>query len=367
MNLTLFFTYGTALADWEQNGSLDREISIYGRIAAHFETVYFVTYGHDDKRLSDRLPKNIIILPKKIALPNVLYSLLIPILFQKELRSCDWLKTNQMLGSWSAVLAKLLFGNKLLLRTGYTESLSPIGKNSFRRAVTHLVETLAYKYATTSVVTSEEQKEYLATTHDARNIHVIPNGIDTDRFSPIKDKSTGKKTRLLFVGRLHPEKNLLNLLDAIRELPVQLLMVGKGPLEPNIRKRANDLDIDLEITPSIPNSELPATYSAADIYIQPSLYEGNPKTILEAMSCGLPVIATDVKGINTIIQHKENGYLCTTNPSSIREAVTALIHDPNSRLIFGNNARIYIKNNYDMMDMINTELKIYKTGTDELC
>ncbi len=367
MNLALFFTYGTSIADWERSGSLDREISIYTRLALHFDTIYFLTYGSDDIQYADRLPRNIVILPKKIRIHNAPYSLLLPFLYRENLRSCDWFKTNQMLGSWGAVIAKKLFGAKLLLRTGYTESLSPIGKNSFRRAVTHLIETFAYKYATTSIVTSEEQKEYLARTYDARNIHVIPNGIDTDHFTPIKDKLAGKKTRLLFVGRLHPEKNLLNLLDAIRELPVQLLMVGKGPLEPNIRKRANDLDIDLEITPSIPNSELPATYSAADIYIQPSLYEGNPKTILEAMSCGLPVIATDVKGINTIIQHKENGYLCTTNPSSIREAVTALIHDPNSRLIFGNNARIYIKNNYDMMDMINTELKIYKTGTDELC
>lgn len=360
MNLALFFTYGTSIADWERSGSLDREISIYTRLALHFDTIYFLTYGSDDIQYADRLPRNIVILPKKIRIHNAPYSLLLPFLYRENLRSCDWFKTNQMLGSWGAVIAKKLFGAKLLLRTGYTESLSPIGKNSFRRAVTHLIETFAYKYATTSIVTSEEQKEYLARTYDARNIHVIPNGIDTDHFTPIKDKLAGKKTRLLFVGRLHPEKNLLNLLDAIRELPVQLLMVGKGPLEPNIRKRADDLGIDIKIIPSIPNSKLPAVYNAVDIYIQPSLYEGNPKTILEAMSCRLPVIATNVRGINSVIRHGKTGFLCETDSTSIQNAIVTLATDPKQRKHLANNARKTIETDYAMMKCVTKEISLYK-------
>lgn len=361
MNLALFFTYKTSLADWERNGSLDREINIYKRLATHFKTVYFVTYGHDDMRFFNRLPRNISILPKKFALPNILYSLFIPLLYRKELQSCDWLKTNQMLGSWSAVITKILFKKKLLLRTGYTESLSFVGKNVIKHWVIRLIEVLAYRNATVSIVTSEYQKKYIETTLSAKNIHVIPNGIDTNLFRPAPKQPQSEKTKLLFIGRLHPEKNLLNLLDALEKIPVKLLIIGKGSLEPDIRKRAKDLGVDLEIIPSVPNSKLPTIYNATNIYIQPSLYEGNPKTILEAMSCGLPVIASNVRGINTVIRHSETGFLCTTDSASIRHAIDTLIKDATLRELLGANARKTIEAKYAMMNSLRQELRIYES------
>ncbi len=358
--LALFLTYGTSLADWERNGSLDREENIYARLAPDFDMVYLLTYGPDDARYADRFPGNVVILPKKIGIPNAPYSLLIPFLYRKELRSCDWLKTNQMLGSWSAVLAKRLYGKKLLLRTGYTESLSSIGKDFFKRRMVDLIERIAYRNADISIVTSEHQKEYITKRYRAHDIRVIPNGIDTMLFRPLDRKTAKEKLTFLFVGRLHLEKNLLALLEAMKDIPdIRLRIVGKGPLEKDVRISAERNGIDLELIPSVPNTELPAIYNDADIYIQPSLYEGNPKTILEAMSCGLPIIATDVPGINSVIRHGKNGYLCGTDPQSIREAITNARNDRSTMKQIGLNARTCIENLYELKKIMAAELDLY--------
>ncbi len=359
--LTLFFTYGTSLEDWSKNGSLDREINIYKKFLNYFDKIYFITYGMNDLRYASKLPENIIILPKKIATNNFLYSLLIPILYRKEITESTWLKTNQMLGSWTAVLAKLFFRKKFALRTGYTESLSVVGKNFFRKKLIAFIELLAYKSANFSIVTSIHQKDYVAKKYNITNIHVIPNGIDTEIFKPLEKKDASTKTKLLFVGRLHPEKNLLNLIAAIKDLKnTKLTIIGKGELKNDILALKGKFSLDLEIIESVPNSELPKIYNDADIYIQPSLYEGNPKTILEAMSCGLPVIATDVSGINTIINHKKNGYLCKIDTPSIINAILEVVNNIALRKSIGIAARKYIENNYAIDQIINNEINSYK-------
>lgn len=362
MNLALFFTYGTSLVDWNNNGSLDREINIYRKLAPHFTTIYFLTYGYDDAQYADKFPKNIVILPRKMRVPLVVYSVMIPFLYQKQLRSCNWLKTNQMLGSWSAVIAKWLFRKKLLLRTGYTESLSFVDKGICRKMITTLIERIAYMVADKSIVTSEHQKEYIQKKYGITNIQIIPNGIDTDSFRPpVAKKPSEKNTQLLFIGRLHPEKNLINLLKAMVGLEnIRLRIIGSGPLKKEIISFSEKNSLFVEIINNVPNNHLPEQYAQADIYVQPSLYEGNPKTILEAMSCGLPVISTDVQGIQNIIQHQKNGYLCTIKPNSIRVAIEELAKNTNLREKLSKNARQHILSNYDILHMIQSEVRLYQ-------
>ena len=309
--LALFFTYGASLENWDKTGSLNREINIYRKLSKYFDKIFFVTYGKNDFRYAQQLPSNIIILPKKINVNNFLYSFLLLFLYRKEFAESTWIKTNQMIGSWSAVLAKLLFKKK-------------------------------YKQ---------------------QNIHVIPNGIDTQIFKPMSEKFFSEKIRLFFVGRLHPEKNIENLLEAINNLKnITIKIIGQGPLEKNILKFKKKYDLDLELISSIPNNELPRIYAMADIYIQPSLYEGNPKTILEAMSCGLPVIATSVDGIKNIIKHKENGYLCETGIKSIESAIMEVIANKNLKENMAINARKFVEENYNLDIIIRKESEIYRNN-----
>lgn len=362
--LGLFFTYGVSLEDWYNNGSIEREVDIYKRLLSHFDEICFFTYGRNDLAYEKYLPEKIKLFPKKSNLPDPIYSIVFPFLYRKEIRKLSWIKTNQMLGSWSAIVTKIFLGKKVLVRTGYTLSLNAKQKNnrSFtEKLIFPAIEYFACKNATVISVSTDFQKKYLEKKFKTKNIEILPNGIDTRLFSPRKTTNKNGKATLLFVGRLHPEKNILNLLRAASELKnIHLTIIGKGEMRGEIEKMGKKLNLDLDIIDSVPNSKLPSVYNSHDIYIQPSLYEGNPKTILEAMSCGMPVIASDVNGIRELIEHKKTGYLCSTETQLIKEALLELIKNLALAEEVGENARIYIEQNYNLDEVIKKEITIYK-------
>jgi glycosyltransferase involved in cell wall biosynthesis len=90
----------------------------------------------------------------------------------------------------------------------------------------------------------------------------------------------------------------------------------------------------------------------------PSLLEGHPKALLEAMACGLPVIATDVPGIREVIRHRTNGYLCGTSPLEIRSAIQDVLADPSLRERMGAKARDYVVQSCSMDKIMNLELEL---------
>ena len=83
-----------------------------------------------------------------------------------------------------------------------------------------------------------------------------------------------------------------------------------------------------------------------------------PKTLLEAMACGLPVIGTDVKGINEVIDHRNNGIICNTDPDSIRVAIVTLMEDEVLKQKLGENARKTIVENYSLDNLAGKELEL---------
>lgn len=154
--------------------------------------------------------------------------------------------------------------------------------------------------------TEEEKREMEKLGVDARKICVIHNGIDTSLFKPADKHGDGN--RLLWIGRFVPGKGVDYLIEAFAEAvkvkrDLRLMMVGKGPQIGAIEEkiRAFGLDAMITIKEFVPNPELPAVYQSADIFILPSLAEGVPRTILEAMSCSLPIICTDLPQLRHIV------------------------------------------------------------------
>ncbi len=364
--LTLIFTYNTSLEDWFANGSADREIAIYSTLLTYFDKIYFITYGDYDKDLQERLPKGIVVLPKKYRVHNLLYSLLIPFIYKKQLLATTFVKTNQMMGSWVAVLIKVILHKRIVIRTGYTESLFLISKGVIAKKLIVLLERISYAFADIAIVTTNTQRDYLMRRYNASAINVVPNGIDTTLFTLANAPVNTQPLPLLFVGRLHQEKNVLNLVEALRGIEdIALTIIGDGPLKDAIVKIKEAHNLPIKLIARVPNAQLPTMYTSAAVYIQPSVHEGNPKTILEAMSCGLPVIATDVDGINNIITHNDTGYLCDLSPASIRNAILALRDDKRLRERLGDNARNYILKRYDIRKTIGKEIDIYKSNTHQ--
>jgi len=336
MILALFFTRGVSLETWVETGLFDREKLIYEEHlrSSNLERVYWLTYGSNDAKIAKQLQLegrlhpgiDVITMPLifKASIGKLFYSFFIPLLHRTCLKQADIYKTNQMDGSWSAVLAKFFYGKPLIVRTGYTLSAfaKRMQKSKTRILIYQLMEWLAYKNATCAIVTSEKDYKYISDTYKclSSKLGILPNYIDTDLFKP---RNIEKYIdRIVFVGRLNSEKNLFNLIKAIAKTDFTLDIYGKGELRDTLERHAKKESAQVNFKGIVPNDKLPNILIKYQYFIIPSLYEGMPKTLLEAMACGCICIGSDVEGINEVIQNEVNGFLSNgTDSEAVYNAI----------------------------------------------
>lgn len=322
MTLGFFFSRNMSVQRWKDLGLLDREKLIYERHIkdGNLERIYWFTYGLDESFKGEFLEKNIVIVPmpklfnSKIGM--FLYSFLMPFIQYKSIKQCDILKNDQMDGSWSAVISKIVFNKKLLIRTGFTLSLFMQQKGSkFKEFIAFLMEKFAYSFCNSATVSSVEAKNYIIKKYGIDNIEVMYNYIDTSIFKPL-DNIQKNSSRLLFIGRLDEQKNIKNLLYALSKVGIALDIYGAGNLENELKELSKELNIDVKFLGKVKNSDMPMVLNSYEYYVLPSLYEGMPKTLLEAMACGLVCIGSDTLGINEVIEDNKNGFLIKNGFSS---------------------------------------------------
>jgi len=368
--ICLFFTYGISLKKWDELGIIDREIILYNNLVKRGAEVAFFTYGdEDDLSYASRIP-GIKIIPAYMSCRNYknkklnfLHSFLLPLKFRKVLTQFDILKTNQMWGSWVPLIAKWLLGKRLILRCGYEHYYTLLSDKCgcVKRSIFYLFSWIMYFYSDRIVLTTDLIAEFVSKTFlvPEKKISLQPNFIDTELFAA-KNGTVLQEKRLLFVGRLSREKNLFALIEACKKINTGVDLIGDGILKPELQEFANRIKADVRFLGIIPNKELPAYIVRYDIFILPSFYEGNPKTLLEAMSCAMPVIGTNVDGIRELINNNENGILCGVTAEEIAGAIIRLADDPGLKQKLGQNARKYIVNNCSINRIVDTELKIYQ-------
>ncbi|WP_162562487.1 glycosyltransferase family 4 protein [Salinigranum rubrum] len=176
--------------------------------------------------------------------------------------------------------------------------------------------------------------------------NVIPNGVDTERFHPNPER-TGSNS-ILFVGRLVQNKGPQTLIDAmpmvLRSVPdADLKIVGTGPMENTLKARTEELGIQESVRFVGYVQSVAEAMRSADVFCRPSLSEGMPLTVLEAMASGLPAVVTPVAGVPEIVTHGETGVLVPPkNPAELSEAIVDLLSDDGSRKRIAESAREYV-------------------------
>jgi glycosyltransferase involved in cell wall biosynthesis len=362
-NLVLFFTRGVSLRTWGMMGMLQREIAIYRRLMEHDFQVSFLTYGDaSDLQFAAELG-GIRILCNETGLPWEQYESELLSIHGKALADCDVIKTNQTNGAQFALQAAQTFGKPLVARCGYMWSFNwqrEFGYDSPEATHARDIEETVFRAAEKVVVTTEAMAADIARRipEASPKTYVIPNYVDTDVFRP--QESGRIENSLVFVGRIAPEKNLEALLEAVSDLPVALTLIGEGRLRPGLQKRFSHLDGRVSWEGNIPNMQLPDFFNRSQIFILPSLYEGHPKTLIEAMSCGLPVIGGDSPGIKEIISHGFNGYLSSTDSTSLHAAIRDLVEDADLRFNLGRNARTTVMERFSLDGIVNLELAVLR-------
>ena len=348
MILALFFTRGVSLKIWHETGLFYREKQLYESHLKNgdLKKIYWLTYGRNDFEISQQLKAKGVLHPsiEIISMPRMfrtrtgklIYSFLLPIIQRTYLKRADVYKTNQMDGSWSAILSKLLYGKFLIVRTGYT--LSSFGKNlknsKLRIWIYQLIEWFAYKFADRAVVASKKDYNYVIDNYklSADKLTILPNYVDTDSFKPLQRDRYEK--RIVCVGRLNRQKNLFNLISALAKTEFSLDVFGQGELRDALEKHAINAGSMVRFKGCVPNSELPMVLNRYKYYIIPSFFEGMPKTLLEAMACGCICIGSNVDGINEVIRRDFNGYLSNgTDDEEIYQALNTAIKDDNELIV----------------------------------
>lgn len=202
--------------------------------------------------------------------------------------------------------------------------------------VTKLSSRIILKNANAVIALTNDMKRAMQAIYD-RDILVVPNGIDLRGYTEksLIQKAEESETIILFVGRLHPVKGVQYLIQAMqivhKELPdVKLVLVGHGEEKDYLEILTDRLGLRecVDFVGGVPHEKIPDYMYHADIFILPSLSEGFPVTILEAMACGLPVIATKVGGLPDIIEEGMNGYLVEAKkPDEIADKVLMLMQN----------------------------------------
>ena len=183
------------------------------------------------------------------------------------------------------------------------------------------------------------RQTFVAMGYDARKIAVTPYGVDTERFSPRTQPRSDGVFRVLFVGQIGQRKGMSYLLQAyqkFRRPDCELHVVGNYVASHEVYSRYEG---SFRHTPNVPQSQLATLFQQADVFVLPSLIEGMPLVVLEAMACGIPVIATN-HGAEGIVRDGVDGYLV---PIRDAEAIAAqleqLYRDPALKQQMGLNAR----------------------------
>lgn len=211
-----------------------------------------------------------------------------------------------------------------------------------RRAI--LRNSLAIVANSNGLKTLSERKDPFA-------VEVIPNGVDTNHFFPSSIRK-GPVARFLFAGRFREQKNLFFLLEQMDLLAsntgsgFEVHLVGDGPLKEDLITYGRSLAIRDRIHwhPWCDRDRLRDYFHLADCFVLPSLYEGMPNVVLEAMACGLPVIASRVIGNNELIEDGTTGFLFSLkDPRELQQALSAVLERRESAVEMGKRARAHVE------------------------
>jgi len=210
------------------------------------------------------------------------------------------------------------------------------------------------------------RKELVSRKVSSGKISVIPNGVDTNLFSSQKENL--RENAVLFVGWLTKRKGVNYLLEAISDTNVKLIIIGDGPERFHLMQLANCLGIKAQVTFTgiVDVNKLIEYYSSASIFVLASLREAFPLSLLEAMSCNLPVISTNTSGMPEIIKGGYNGFLVEPrNVKQLRERIQYLIENHELCKEMGENARKTVEEKYSWDVIARETIKIYEKVLEE--
>lgn len=370
MRLGLLPALGGGLTDLAASGQASRLVDGYlRRYVDAFDDVTYFTYHPE--RLNDftsdtKLLERVRVLAPERAIGRTARALTMPWRHASDFRACDVIRVFQMTGVLPALAVKARFGVPYVTTYGFW--YRHLSRSRSRGLLKGALEHLGLRHAAAVIATTEDLRARAARL--TRRVELIPNGVDLTRFRPLNGaRRTDGALRILYVGRLSEEKNLSAIVAAaclLRDrVPIRLAMIGAGPLAAALRAETAARGIDLELPGIVDHTDLPARYAASDIFVLASFTEGHPKVLVEAMACGVPVVASSCPGNCAIVADGATGLLFDpARPADLAACLARLHGDPPLRERLAMNARRSVEAHYDLEVLVRREIDLLvRVGT----
>jgi glycosyltransferase involved in cell wall biosynthesis len=245
--------------------------------------------------------------------------------------------------------------------------------NMAQRVYLHSVGLEVFRRADRVIcLTRSDAEEVIRFRCPSEKVRIIPNAVDTELFKPSGQRDDNL---VVWVGRFVPEKGVEYLLEAarivVKKLPdLRFLLAGYGHSKASLMKLAQYYELlgkSINFVGPLGRDEIAKILNKAAVFVFPSLKEGMPLALLEAMSCGKAVVGSDISGINDIITHMENGLLVPPrDPEAIANAILTLLADKKLRTRLGQNARQRMVNRYSWNLISDKIEKVYAEASGNL-
>jgi glycosyltransferase involved in cell wall biosynthesis len=373
LNLGVLPSLGGGLSTLAKTGQHGRFVNYYLRsYVRDFSCVRYFSYHREslrdytsDPRILERA--QIVRAPANVS--PYRYALTMPLAAGEQLRQCNILRVMQLTGAIPALAARLRWGIPFVVTYGYRYARFAAVEKRWRAwFFLTVLEPIVLLAARAVIVTTPELYEHVSRTVPSKRVHLIPNGVDTELFSPGLPRTvhTDGPVNAIFVGRMEPQKNLVALIEALamlrRELDIRLTLIGQGPLQPALAQQSAELDVPVTFVGTVPHERLPEYLRKADLFVLPSLIEGHPKALLEAMSIGIPCVGTNVPGTRDLLSDEETGILCSsTEPEALLQGLRRCLRDQDKARHLGNTARLWIQERFSLSALLEKEMAVLQT------
>jgi glycosyltransferase involved in cell wall biosynthesis len=286
----------------------------------------------------------------------------------------DVVHTHSSKGGFLGRLAARLAGARAIVHTAH--GLFFLGQEGASRKFYLALERLAARWTDQFIAVSASEKA-AAIAHGlfrAERIVVIENGIEMPPASLAIDVAQGRRELGLdpsrpvvgTVSRFNPQKDPFTLVRAVAHMnraahEVQFVWCGDGQLKPQAKSLARDLGVRNSIVFVEYCQDVLRLMALLDVFVASSLFEGLPYTLLEVMSMGKPVVATDVTGTRDVVVHGRTGLLVPAqDPSALSRAVLDLVHAPERARCMGQAGQDLVARRFTLNKMIGATEQVYR-------
>jgi glycosyltransferase involved in cell wall biosynthesis len=284
-------------------------------------------------------------------------------------KNVNILHSHDFKANFYSILASINIGVKRIVTShGSTRD------SLLKKAYLFLDEKISYKYFNKIIAVSEEISSYLKENHASPDkITVIQNGVDfsllqsnlESDFSTKSYTHFNKNVVISVIGRLFPDKGHRFFLIAFsmvckKHPSAMALIVGDGPLREELSNQIRKMNLEQNVFLCGARSDMKNVYKQTDFVVIPSLREGLPYVLLEAMACEIPVLATSVGDIPLLIQHEVTGYIVSSGDSkALEKYMIELINNPEKAKEMAVRGKQFVIENFSAKKMVKKVEKLY--------